>query len=347
MTTKTTPAIKWAGESRDMIEGLLAPYGGPAKLGGKDLQGEYFTKSTDFALPWFKDWERPMLYQHGLDGALKTTVVGRIKVEPTDKGLWMQAQLDKANEYYDAIASLVDEGALGLSSGSVSHLVEVNGKSGEIKSWPLIEGSLTPTPANPNARLGYSVKSADAVAHLAVIGTAAPDELTDDEPDEDDDEAAVKALVALATKGIQTFDDIVASIEMDEDLPEAFSTLQSAIYSAIWAMDADMQPVTPDAKRAAIQTSLDQFRDYILAVLDKAGKSAPPLPTPVKALQPQALHDAAVASGAACPPSETKSEPAPLLAIAGKRAETPPVDLDAFKAQLSDLAASTAKELLG
>lgn len=169
-----THAVKFVDGSSDTIEGWLAPYGGPEYLGGKDWHGEFFSPSTDFALDWFGDWQRPLLYQHGLDDTLKTEVVGRISVTPKDKGLWMRAQLDASHEYHDEIAALVADGALGASSGSVSHLVQRDRKSGEIKRWPLIEGSLTPTPANPLAEVGYAIKHVDAVAHLAVIGTEMP-----------------------------------------------------------------------------------------------------------------------------------------------------------------------------
>lgn len=169
--------VKFVKGRDDLIEGLLAPYGGPEFLAGKDFDGEFFSPRTDFALDWFGDWQRPLLYQHGLDGNLKTSVVGRIAVKATDKGLWMQAQLDKAHEYAEEVAKLVQEKALGASSGSVSHLVERDQKSGEIKRWPLVEGSLTPIPANPLAQVGYPVKSADAIAHLAIVGTKPPDEL--------------------------------------------------------------------------------------------------------------------------------------------------------------------------
>lgn len=175
-------ALKFVGDSPDTVEGWLAPYNGPDFLGGKDWHGEFFSPSTDFALPWFGDWQRPLLYQHGLDEAIKTDVVGRIKVEARDKGLWMQAQLDAASEYHNEIVALVTAKKLGASSGSVSHLVTKDARTGEIKRWPLIEGSLTPTPSHPDTvGVGYAVKSVDAVLHLGVIGTDAPDEMTEPE----------------------------------------------------------------------------------------------------------------------------------------------------------------------
>ena len=201
--------VKFADGSRDLIEGMLAPFGGPIK--GKDLDGEFFSARTAFELGWFGDWQRPLLYHHGLDPELKTAIVGRIKVTPTDKGLWMEGQLDRAHEYADAVAELVDGGTMGLSSGSVSHLIDIDAKTGEIVRWPLIEGSLTPTPANPDAKAAsvkYALKSADAIAHLAVLGVTAPEGVgepvpdPDPEPPPDPEPAAVKAVLDAVTKAI-------------------------------------------------------------------------------------------------------------------------------------------------
>lgn len=154
-------AVKFAeGSDTDLI-GLLAPNGGI--FNGSDIQGERFTAKTDFCLDWFA--ERPLLYHHGLDPDVGTAVVGRIKsLEPDDLGLWMKAQLDKGSKYYNAIKQLIEQGALQLSSGAMAHLAKV-AKSGDILKWPLVEGTLTPTPANPLATVDF----ATAKAHFKAI----------------------------------------------------------------------------------------------------------------------------------------------------------------------------------
>ena len=171
-----TTAVKFVKGSELSIEGLAIPYGGP--FGGKDLEGEFFTKNTDFCLDWFP--VRPTIYDHGLDDALKTSVVGQVtKHDPIDDGIWAKAQLDKNHRYLNAIQELIDKGALGFSSGAMSHLVDVDKKTGEIKKWPWVELSLTPIPANPDA-LVYAVKSATAVAHWAALGDGSGSESFDD-----------------------------------------------------------------------------------------------------------------------------------------------------------------------
>jgi len=74
-----------------------------------------------------------------------------------DEGLWVRAQLDKASKYYDRVKQLIDAGALGWSSAAPDHKAKV-AKDGHIDLWPVIEFSLTPTPAKPNL-VAYAMKS--------------------------------------------------------------------------------------------------------------------------------------------------------------------------------------------
>jgi hypothetical protein len=57
------------------------------------------------------------------------------------------------------VLELVDQGALGWSSGSLPHLVDV-ATDGYIRRWPIVEGSLTPTPAEPRYTDVVAVKAA-------------------------------------------------------------------------------------------------------------------------------------------------------------------------------------------
>ena len=136
--------VKMIDERAGRVGGYLITWG-EASL--PDMQGEYFTPETDVGLDWYE--RRPVLYHHGLDGALKAAVIGVIDtLAPDEIGLWAEAQLDLHKRYVRAVQRLVDQGALSWSSGSLPHLVEV-GEGGRIKRWPIVEGSLTPTPAEP------------------------------------------------------------------------------------------------------------------------------------------------------------------------------------------------------
>lgn len=164
-------AVKFAEGTDNIIEGLALPFGGP--FAGKDLQGEDFGPDTDFAFEWFPEEGRPVIYDHGLDGGMKTALVGRqIERSAQDAGHWVKVQLDKRNRYFEQISSMVREGKLAFSSGSLGHLVQTE-PSGHIKAWPWVELSLTPTPANPDAVV-YAVKASDAIEHIAAVKSAIP-----------------------------------------------------------------------------------------------------------------------------------------------------------------------------
>ncbi|MDE0610564.1 MAG: phage major capsid protein [Anaerolineaceae bacterium] len=137
------------------IGGYLVVWGSPEE---RDLQGEYFTAETELGLGWYP--QRPLLYQHGLDGALKAAVIGAIDtLAPDEAGVWAEAQLDLRRRWARAVQRLIEKGALGWSSGSLAHLVEV-ADDGKIRRWPIVEGSLTPTPAQPRRSDVRTLKSA-------------------------------------------------------------------------------------------------------------------------------------------------------------------------------------------
>ncbi len=126
------------------VEGYLVSFGSPTDT---DLQGEFFTSNTDFCLDWFE--ERPVLYHHGMDSNTGLKKIGVFKtIKADDLGLWVTAQLDLRDRYARAVYDMVKSSQFGWSSGSVDHLVKI-ADNGQIKTWPLIEGSITPTPAQP------------------------------------------------------------------------------------------------------------------------------------------------------------------------------------------------------
>lgn len=154
--------LKFVDGSNDTIDILAIPYGGP--LNGSDLQGERFTKSTDLCLDWFE--ERPLLYEHGLDETIKTSVVGRSRYDHEDEeGVWVKAQLDTSNKYFSAVKQLLDKGKLFASSGAMAHLVRKSA-AGDIERWPWIELTLTPQPVNPFATVDWAA----AKSHFKSLG---------------------------------------------------------------------------------------------------------------------------------------------------------------------------------
>lgn len=270
MTKHTEPAIRTVSETDDIhvIEGLGIPFGGPFR--GSDTYRSRATPDTNFYWDLFPDvapdagtrsdeavlaeakFIRPATYNHGFDAEIGLTRVGGWSpVRSSDKGVWVRAQLDKHHAYYGAIRELLDQNALGFSIGSAEHSVRMDAARNWLE-WPAYELALTPTPSNPWAAI--AARTAETSASFRIVA----------EPTEP----------AEATRGIQTFSDIVAAAEMSDELPQAFDTLSSAIYSAIYATNPDTwDPAPAEEKRTAIQASLDQFRDYVLGIMDKAASA--------------------------------------------------------------------------
>lgn len=147
-------AIKAMGEGR--IGGYLVPFGFP-----KDRQGEYFTPDTDFALDFYGGARRPVYFHHGADGEIKTEEIGFIDVlKADDNGLWAEAQLNMDNPNARRKYADVQRGILGWSSGSAPHLIEVK-DDGQIVKWPIIEGSLTPSPSGGRRTTVVALKFAE------------------------------------------------------------------------------------------------------------------------------------------------------------------------------------------
>lgn len=153
-----------------VIEGLGIPFGGPARMDGKDTFRTYFSPRTALALDMHPDGG-PLLFGHGTDRVVGFHPIGRWFVKKiTAKGMWVRAVLDDG-PFTATIAELAADGMLGFSAGSAEHAVEI-AKDGQILNWPLFELSLTPTPANPLAiaRLGTVTVRAAAVPMVRITG---------------------------------------------------------------------------------------------------------------------------------------------------------------------------------
>ena len=123
--------------------------GGPLLLFGdarhRDLQKEYFTPETWLGLDEYKSV--PALFHHGLDQEVGLAVMGhRVKAEVRDEGVWVEDWLDTSGKYWQMVKPLLDAEALYYSPGSAPHLVKRHG-DGRLESFPVIEDTLTPIPA--------------------------------------------------------------------------------------------------------------------------------------------------------------------------------------------------------
>ena len=139
-------AVKLVDIEKGLIEGWAIPFGGPMP-GGKDLDGEAFTKDTELYLNAYPS--RPLFYHHGKDSLLGFGAIGtEVKATRKEEGIWLEAQLNMAGQYKELLLQLLTKDMLGFSSGANPGSISKTA-DGFIKSWLWTETSLTPMPANP------------------------------------------------------------------------------------------------------------------------------------------------------------------------------------------------------
>jgi HK97 family phage major capsid protein len=251
MTVST--AVKMVGAGR--VGGYLVVFGSPHR---KDLEGDYFTPETDFALDWYE--RRPALYHHGLDGTLKTLPVGVIDHLKMDEvGLWAEAQIDLHKRYGQVVQKLVDEGVLHWSSGSLSHLVK-RAPDGQLKRWPLIEGSLTPTPAEPRMTDIQTIKSAYKSLDLDV--TKFVNGTDDDGPEARNPEALLGAGGAVGdSDGVQNGSSV--------GLDEVKLTMSDNGFGEILTTVANLKTTLADELNSAMDGKVTAVKDAQKTLEDK------------------------------------------------------------------------------
>lgn len=178
--TEVTNAVKMI----ETEEGPLIFEGYGVIFGGKDATGhDYFTKNTEFMMDLVP--RKLALYDHTKQDAIKSPIgyieTDGIKVD--DVGIWVRMQVDRHLKYTKAITALAKAGVLGLSSGAVAHLVQ-KGDDGHIKRWPLVEFSLTPTPAEPRTLSYLELKSLSEAADETSEALKALISLSEDQTEE-------------------------------------------------------------------------------------------------------------------------------------------------------------------
>lgn len=143
-------AIKASGNGN--IEGILVPFG------SVDSDGDLFDAETDFD---FEPGERRSGYfRHSLDPAFGNRRIGRGTLTKESRGIVVSGQLNLADPAVGPVWERAKKGELALSSGAPNHLVrrhEVKAGVTRVTDWPIAEWSVTPNPANREARI-LSVK---------------------------------------------------------------------------------------------------------------------------------------------------------------------------------------------
>jgi HK97 family phage major capsid protein len=238
-------ALKMADDDEWAIEGIAIPFHGPVP-GDLDFDKEKFTKDTDFRMDWFPEG-RPMLYHHGHDKTMGIDAVGRQATQKlTEAGVWVRAQIDRANAYANEIRELVKAGKLFFSSGALAHLVRKT--NGVIKVWPWVELSLTTDPINPYAvAMPAAMKSFKAAGLRFDIPAEAEQsqgelERAPDSKADADKKTATKGwleMEATELKGVMT-EAVVAAFKAQADAAAAEKAKTEDAAKAKAAFDANV-----------------------------------------------------------------------------------------------------------
>jgi HK97 family phage major capsid protein len=204
-------------------EGKLYAEGYAVVFGGRDLHGEHFTRKTDFGSELLGLSNPPLLYEHGIHPDVGLKVIGRVEQMDTDDvGLLVKAELDRHSRYIELVRQLAEQGALGMSTGAPGHLVSRK-SSGEIERWPIVEVSLTPTPAEPRTLGVEIVEAIRSIAHPEAQPAAV---VTADEGKADAQKGVAKEIHMYVTeaKSITLRDFMSAVARKDFDAIKALGT---------------------------------------------------------------------------------------------------------------------------
>lgn len=230
-----------------MPDDTLIYFGGPVKalgkgrVGGylvtfskedgteKDLAGEYFTAKTylgpadgngaealfdhGFPVPaesFHKEGKTLTKAEKEYLAALSELTFAPLKTKRDLVGIWAETVLNLADDYEKRVYSLAKSGKLGWSSGTAGHRVKRT-RDGEILSWPILEGSLTPCPCEPRNK-AMTMKSLSEMKFVDLDG-------------EVEDEPEVKTLppASLAAKLTRFITDLTDDGRSRDDIVKSLA----------------------------------------------------------------------------------------------------------------------------
>ena len=155
--SSVSSAVKsWVDMDGDLVVRAVGiPFTSPFK-DNRDLTAEYFTPNTDLGVLT----QVPLYFHHAelaeqypqLAHFFRQPLGRAIKAEVTDEGVIFDIIIEKHHKYVNMLRRLIEMGVLQVSSGAYPFTV-VKGNDGEILSWHIAELSLTPSAANPDARI--------------------------------------------------------------------------------------------------------------------------------------------------------------------------------------------------
>jgi 2'-5' RNA ligase len=148
--------VAWGGpvkalgikNGKGVLGGQLILYGGSSE---KDLTGDWFSEETYYG-PRDGDGADTMMH-HGIPlgkglEEFADHLFSPLKAARNKLGIWAEVACDLADEFEKKVYELGQKGVWKWSSGTADHMIKKD-PTGKIERWPIIEGSFTPTPAEP------------------------------------------------------------------------------------------------------------------------------------------------------------------------------------------------------
>ena len=271
-------AVKALGDGR--VGGYLVRFTNPDE---PDLEGDYFDASTDFVFNF--PGKSAAWFSHALY-AQKTKLSSDAELKEDEFGIWAETVLDERDQYEAFIYEQVEQGKMGWSSGTASHLVETERmeKSNHITRWPLgLDASLTHMPAEPR-------NTVIPLKQLSEILPPFPEQEKPDEqpagndhpaggndhPTASEEEPAMKAqpIINEQHEEVSEMDEkeVIKTIELTEDeltgiVADAASTAAAKALKELPAKKEPQIQVTKDDSEQPFKNAGEFFR----AVANAAG----------------------------------------------------------------------------
>ena len=265
---------------QDDSQAVIGGYG--VVFGGVDLDGETFTAETDFMLDLVP---RKLVYIDHSEATFTTDDGKRIKltaiddpvgevleVTPDDVGLYMRLQIDKANRYWNIVEQMLATGKAGLSSGTIGHLARRKGS--EITRWPIVEESITLTPAEPRTvagvtRLKHLVEANPELEAIVTEadGTPAVGDAATDEAEANQIETTIQ-IVESDDMAEETQAKVAALTEKVDGLSDSLNKIMEVMENSPALKCAGY---TTDDGGAADETH-KSFGDFLLAIKRRDAK---------------------------------------------------------------------------
>ena len=253
--TDKPDAVRTSGETR--VSGYAFLW--PKNKKELDLLNTYFEPSTDYG-PYYRSAQ--MFYHHGMDLKVGLETIGKaVRAEIDDVGLWVEGQLDKSSKYWRGIQDLVKQGKLYWSGGTAGHLIRYAEDGMGLRSFPIVEWSLTPTPGQPRLM---------PVDFLRSVGIEVDDQIdgvTDGEASVTELDGQKRDETANAVRNtepptiIKTKTYLEALMDTQEGKTELAATVADAVRAALDAQrkaQEDAEAKKNEAVRAAEQAEADR-----------------------------------------------------------------------------------------